>query len=103
MFRSGIRHEGARIPRRFKRRRSHFRRQAGKVLLSAADAPVEAGIEGTIRQITYHGEASRIVLALNNGETVVALEKNDRRSGDRSVGSKVRAHWAPEDMKVFAR
>ena len=74
-----------------------------KVLLAAASAPIGAGIEGTIRQVTYHGEASRIVLLLNNGETVVALEKNDRRSGDRSVGSKVRAHWAPEDMKVFAR
>jgi spermidine/putrescine ABC transporter ATP-binding subunit len=74
-----------------------------KVLLAAASAPIGAGIEGTIRQVTYHGDASRIVLSLKNGETVVALEKNDRRSGDRSVGSKVWAHWAPEDMRVFAQ
>jgi spermidine/putrescine ABC transporter ATP-binding subunit len=73
-----------------------------KVLLAALEAPTRAAIEGTIRQVTYHGDASRIVLLLKNGETVVALEKNDRRSGDRSVGSQVWAHWAPEDMKVFA-
>ena len=73
-----------------------------KVLLAASETPTKAAIEGTIRQVTYHGDASRIVLLLKNGETVVALEKNDRRSGDRSVGSQVWAHWAPEDMKVFA-
>jgi spermidine/putrescine ABC transporter ATP-binding subunit len=74
-----------------------------KVLLAAADASVKAGIEGTIRQVTYHGDASRIVVSLKNGETIVAVEKNDHRSGDRSVGLKVWAHWAPEDMKVFAQ
>jgi len=74
-----------------------------KVLLAPAETPSKAAIEGTIRQVTYHGDASRIVLSLKNGETVVALEKNDRRSGDRSVGSKVWAHWAPEDMRVFAQ
>jgi ABC-type Fe3+/spermidine/putrescine transport system ATPase subunit len=72
-----------------------------KVMLAAAGAP--AAIEGTIRQVTYHGDASRIVLSLKNGETMVALETNDRRSGDRSVGSKVWAHWAAEDVRVFAQ
>src|ERR1700742_4753171 len=74
-----------------------------KVLLAPAEAPTKAAIEGTIRQITYHGDASRIVFSLSNGETMVALEKNDRRSGERSVGSRVWAHWAPEDMRVFAQ
>jgi spermidine/putrescine ABC transporter ATP-binding subunit len=74
-----------------------------KVLLSAAETPTKTAIEGTIRQVTYHGDASRIVLSLKNGETMVALETNDRRSGDRSVGSKVWAHLAPEDVKVFAQ
>lgn len=74
-----------------------------KVLLAPAEAPSKAAIEATIRQVTYHGDASRIVLSLKNGEIMVALEKNDRRSGDRSVGSKVWAHWAPEDMRVFAQ
>jgi spermidine/putrescine ABC transporter ATP-binding subunit len=74
-----------------------------KVLLSATEVSTKGAIEGTIRQITYHGDASRIMLSLKNGETMVALETNDRRSGDRSVGSKVWAHWAPEDLKVFAQ
>jgi spermidine/putrescine ABC transporter ATP-binding subunit len=74
-----------------------------KIVLSAADAPAQAAIEGTIRQVTYHGDASRIVLSLKDGETMVAVETNDRKSGDRSVGSKVWAHWAPEDMRVFAQ
>jgi ABC-type Fe3+/spermidine/putrescine transport system ATPase subunit len=74
-----------------------------KVLLSAAEAAAKAAIEGTIRQVTYHGDASRVVLSLKNGDTIVALETNDRRMGDRSVGSKVWAHWAPEDVKVFAQ
>ena len=72
-----------------------------KVMLAAAEVP--AAIEGTIRQVTYHGDASRIVLSLKNGETMVALETNDRRSEDRSVGSKVWAHWAAEDVRVFAQ
>jgi ABC-type Fe3+/spermidine/putrescine transport system ATPase subunit len=74
-----------------------------KVLLLAAEAAAKAAIEGTIRQVTYHGDASRVVLSLKNGDTIVALETNDRRMGDRSVGSKVWAHWAPEDVKVFAQ
>jgi spermidine/putrescine ABC transporter ATP-binding subunit len=74
-----------------------------KVMLAATEAPAKAAIEGTIRQVTYHGDASRIVLSLKSGETMVALETNDRRSADRSVGSKVWAHWAPEDVKVFAQ
>jgi spermidine/putrescine ABC transporter ATP-binding subunit len=74
-----------------------------KIVLAPAQAPSQAAIEGIIRQVTYHGDASRIVLALKNGETMVALEKNDRQSGDRSVGSTVWAHWAPEDMRVFAQ
>jgi spermidine/putrescine ABC transporter ATP-binding subunit len=74
-----------------------------KVLLATAAVQTPAAVEGTIRQVTYHGDASRIVLSLKNGETMVALEKNDRRSEDRSVGSKVWAHWAPEDMRVFAQ
>jgi ABC-type Fe3+/spermidine/putrescine transport system ATPase subunit len=73
-----------------------------KILLAAPDQPTKAAVEGIIRQITYHGDASRFVLSLKNGETMVALEKNDRKFGDRSVGSKVWAHWAPEDMRVFA-
>ena len=74
-----------------------------KVMLAATEAPAKAAIEGTIRQVTYHGDASRIVLSLKSGETMVALETNDRRSADRSVGSKVWAHWAAEDVKVFAQ
>jgi spermidine/putrescine ABC transporter ATP-binding subunit len=74
-----------------------------KVMLAAAEEPAKAAIEGTIRQVTYHGDASRIVLSLKSGETIVALETNDRRSGNRSVGSKVWAHWAAEDVKVFAQ
>ena len=74
-----------------------------KVMLAATQAPAKAAIEGTIRQVTYHGDASRIVLSLKSGETMVALETNDRRSADRSVGSKVWAHWAAEDVKVFAQ
>jgi spermidine/putrescine ABC transporter ATP-binding subunit len=74
-----------------------------KVVLAPAQAPSQAAIEGIIRQVTYHGDASRIVLALKNGETMVAVEKNDRQSGDRSVGSTVWAHWAPEDMRVFVQ
>ena len=74
-----------------------------KIVLSAVDVPAQAAIEGTIRQVTYHGDASRIVLSLKDGETMVAVETNDRKSGDRSVGSKVWAHWAPEDMRVFAQ
>jgi spermidine/putrescine ABC transporter ATP-binding subunit len=74
-----------------------------KVLLTQTDGPTKAAIQGIIRQVTYHGDASRIVFSLSNGETMVALEKNDRRSGERSVGSKVWAHWAPEDMRVFAQ
>jgi len=72
-----------------------------KVLL--ASATKSAALEGTIRQITYHGNASRFVLGLKNGETIVALENNDRQAEDRSVGSTVWAHWAPEDMRVFAQ
>jgi spermidine/putrescine ABC transporter ATP-binding subunit len=74
-----------------------------KILLSVPEVPSRAAIEGTIRQVTYHGDASRIVLSLKNGETMVAVEKSDRKSGDRSIGSKVWAHWAPEDMRVFAQ
>jgi spermidine/putrescine ABC transporter ATP-binding subunit len=73
-----------------------------KVRLTPIESPAKASIEGTIHHVTYHGDASRIVLSLKNGETMVAVEKNDWRSGDRSVGSKVWAHWAPEDMRVLA-
>jgi spermidine/putrescine ABC transporter ATP-binding subunit len=73
-----------------------------KVLLAPQAAEKSAAIEGTIRLVTYHGDASRFVLSLKNGETMVALEKNDKRLGERSVGATVWAHFAPEDVRVFA-
>jgi len=74
-----------------------------KVMLAGSGTPSDSAVEGIIRQVTYHGDASRFVLSLKSGETIVALEKHDRDAGERSVGSTVWAHWAPEDTRVFAQ
>jgi len=65
-----------------------------------ADAPARA-LSGAVRGVTYHGNASRYVLGLQSGETLVAIEPTDRRGGTLAPGVPVWASWQDNDVHLF--
>jgi len=75
-----------------------------KVRLLAADAPApdgELSELGTVREVVYLGSTTRYVVALENGETLVAMRQNDE-SGDGAAleerGRRVRLAWRAQHM-----
>jgi spermidine/putrescine ABC transporter ATP-binding subunit len=71
-----------------------------KISVENAAQPEASSLEGNIRQITYHGNASRYVVDLPGGEALVALQSHALATG-LTVGSRVRARWQPEDIHLF--
>jgi ABC-type Fe3+/spermidine/putrescine transport system ATPase subunit len=57
-------------------------------------------LEGRIRQITYHGNASRYIIDLLGGESLVAMQSFSSGTGI-SVGSRAQVRWQIEDVHLF--
>ena len=75
-----------------------------KVRLLSAEAPApdgELSEPGTVREVVYLGSVTRYVVALDNGETLVAMRQNDE-SGDGAAseerGRRVRLAWSAQHM-----
>lgn len=71
-----------------------------KVMIGSVPVADSCFLEGNIRQITYHGNASRYVVDLPDGGSIIALQQQ-AAAVDLPVGSSVRAHWRPEDIHLF--
>jgi putative spermidine/putrescine transport system ATP-binding protein len=75
-----------------------------KIRLLAADAPApdgELSELGAVREVVYLGSSTRYVVALDSGETLVAMRQNDE-SGDGAAleerGRRVRLAWRAQHM-----
>jgi putative spermidine/putrescine transport system ATP-binding protein len=72
-------------------------------LLTGADEPVPAGMEaqpGAVAEVVYLGSVTRYVVALDHGETLVALRQN-ADSGEQAAvprGARVRLAWDPRQI-----
>lgn len=71
-----------------------------KVVIGDPLSPAAGSIDGRVRQITYHGNASRYVIDLASGEALIALQ-NVADDSPPAVGSLVSARWRPEDVHLF--
>jgi putative spermidine/putrescine transport system ATP-binding protein len=78
-----------------------------KVRLLAEDEPVPDGLiaePGVVREVVYLGSVTRWVVALDRGETLVALRQN-AESGDGAAseerGRRVRLAWGPQHMTAL--
>ncbi|CAH1688423.1 Spermidine/putrescine import ATP-binding protein PotA [Hyphomicrobiales bacterium] len=71
-----------------------------KVRIGPISGASSSCLEGNIRQVTYHGNASRYVVDLPEGGSIIALQQHPE-AADLSVGSNVQAHWRPEDIHIF--
>jgi putative spermidine/putrescine transport system ATP-binding protein len=75
-----------------------------KVRLLAEDAPVADGQlseAGAVREVVYLGSVTRYVVALDRGETLVALRQNDEsdeQAASEERGRRVRLAWGPQHM-----
>jgi putative spermidine/putrescine transport system ATP-binding protein len=75
-----------------------------KVRLLAADAPVpdgELSALGAVREVVYLGSTTRYVVALDNGETLVAMQQNAESSDGAALeerGRRVRLAWRAQHM-----
>jgi spermidine/putrescine ABC transporter ATP-binding subunit len=58
-------------------------------------------VAGAIKFVTYHGNASRYVLELKSGETLVAIEPTDARPEPLVPGTAVWATWRVGDAHLF--
>jgi spermidine/putrescine ABC transporter ATP-binding subunit len=79
-----------------------------KVKLAAeapsADSLSSSGVvSGRVKQITYHGDASRYVVELEADKIIVAVEPSDGRERPLLLGTQVWASWRPEDVHLFSR
>ncbi|MBS7700833.1 MULTISPECIES: ABC transporter ATP-binding protein [unclassified Chelatococcus] len=71
-----------------------------KVMLGPMSAADRSFLEGSVRQVTYHGNASRYVVELPEGGSIIALQQH-AEAADLPVGTSVQAYWRPEDIHVF--
>ncbi len=82
-------------------RRFTIRPERIRLLEEGASAPDgERSEAGVVREVVYLGATTRYVVALDGGETLVAMRQNDESddgaAGER--GSRVRLAWKPQHM-----
>jgi putative spermidine/putrescine transport system ATP-binding protein len=79
-----------------------------KIRLLTDDEQAPAGMEveaGTIRDVVYLGSTTRYVVALDGGDTLVAMRQNvDVSAGDvmQLLDRRVRLAWRPQDAIAIA-
>jgi len=68
----------------------------------AAASDGERSEAGVVREVVYLGATTRYVVALDRGETLVAMRQNDDESSDEAAaaerGRRVRLAWKPQHM-----
>jgi spermidine/putrescine ABC transporter ATP-binding subunit len=58
--------------------------------------------QGTVRDVSYYGDTSHIVVACRDGlELAVNVQNESRLGASVARGQKVWVHWAPEDLLIL--
>lgn len=73
-------------------------------IVMATEQPADQStraLSGAIKIVTFHGNSSRYVLALQSGETLVAVEPTDRRGKVLQPGTPVWASWEDSAVHLF--
>ncbi|WP_315835781.1 ABC transporter ATP-binding protein [Bradyrhizobium prioriisuperbiae] len=73
-------------------------------IVMTTERPADAcagALSGAVKIVTYHGDSSRYVLALETGDTLVAIELTDRRGSTLDPGVPVWASWQDSDVHLF--
>ena len=75
-----------------------------KLKISRAEPSALIRMQGRVRDVSYYGDSSHVVVHTANGLDLSVNVQNDTRSGGAGVerGQYVWVHWAPEDSIVLA-
>ena len=75
-----------------------------KLKISRAEPSALIRLQGRVRDVSYYGDSSHVVVHTPNGLDLSVNVQNDTRSGGAGVerGQYVWVHWSPEDSIVLA-
>ena len=75
-----------------------------KLKISRAEPSALIRLQGRVRDVSYYGDSSHVVVHTSNGLDLSVNVQNDTRSGGAGVerGQYVWVHWSPEDSIVLA-